>query len=113
MYMFLNIYVLGGILHLACEELIYTVTTLPSFPRRYTFGERVNGTVKINATLEASRRRASFLFYERTARLVQKTMHSADSFVALSIGHFQYSSHWWIWFQVATSTFANFIVTTG
>ena len=84
-HVFEYIHVLGGILHLACEELIYTVTTLPSFPCRYTFGERVNGTVEINATLEASRRRSSFLFYERTARLVQKTMHSADSFVALSI----------------------------
>ena len=28
--------------------------------------------MKINATLEASRRRVSFLFYERTARLVQE-----------------------------------------
>ena len=51
---------------------VYTETTLPSFPCRYTFGERVNGTVKINATLEASGRRTSFLFYERTARLVRK-----------------------------------------
>jgi len=37
---------------------------------RYTFGERVQGTVKVNATLENSRRGESFLFYERTATLV-------------------------------------------
>ena len=46
-------------------------TTLPLLPCRYTFGERVNGTVKINATLEASGKGKPFLFYERTARLDQ------------------------------------------
>ena len=44
---------------------------LPLLPCRYTFGERVNGTVKINATLEASGKGKPFLFYERTARLDQ------------------------------------------
>ena len=70
MYMFLSIYVFWGYIFYILH--VYTETTLPSFPCRYTFGERVNGTVKINATLEASGRRTSFLFYERTARLVQK-----------------------------------------
>ena len=46
-------------------------------PCRYTFGERVNGTVKINATLEASGRGESFLFYERTARLDRVLDHFA------------------------------------
>ena len=65
-------YVLGVFYILHVRNKYNTETTFPSFPSRYTFGERVNGTVKINATLEASGRRASFLFYERTARLVQK-----------------------------------------
>ena len=41
---------------------------------RYIFGERVNGTVMVNATLEASGKGKPFLFYDRTARMdkVQK-----------------------------------------
>jgi len=56
---------------------------------KYTFGERVQGTVKMNATLETSIRRKSFLFYERIAALVNGTFtfqissnHSHETLVA-------------------------------
>jgi CD109 antigen len=35
----------------------------------YTFGEKVQGTVRVNATLESYRRRESFVFYDVTAEL--------------------------------------------
>ena len=37
---------------------------------KYTFGEDVDGRVKINATLMSSTREESFVIYERTANLV-------------------------------------------
>ena len=37
---------------------------------KYTFGEDVDGRVKINATLMSSTRRESSVIYERTANLV-------------------------------------------
>ena len=37
---------------------------------KYTFGENVNGRVKINATLMSATRRQSIVFYERTALMV-------------------------------------------
>ena len=38
---------------------------------KYTFGENVNGRVKINATLTSATRRESIVFYERTALMVR------------------------------------------
>ena len=40
-------------------------TTCPLLPCRYTFGERVNGTVKINATLEASGKEQNLFCFMR------------------------------------------------
>ena len=38
---------------------------------KYTFGENVNGRVKINATLMSSTRRESMVFYDKTADMVR------------------------------------------
>ena len=47
---------------------------------KYTFGEDVDGSVKINATLVSSTRRESFVIYERTAKLVWvQTKHGEAS----------------------------------
>ena len=37
---------------------------------KYTFGENVDGRVKVNATLMSSIRRESLVFYNQTANLV-------------------------------------------
>ena len=44
--------------------------SLPDVMRRYTFGEKVQGTVRVKATLRSVVRRESFVFYDVTAELV-------------------------------------------
>ena len=41
----------------------------------YTFGEPLQGTVKINATLTASGRRESLVFYDSTHTLVRDSQY--------------------------------------
>ena len=48
------------------------------FNSRYTFGERVDGTVRVNATLTSSSRRESIPFYDTTVPLVSLSPEYLD-----------------------------------
>ena len=50
-----------------------TPVCLSNVVYRYTFGERFQGVVRVNATLQAAAVRESFLFYDVTAQLVSST----------------------------------------
>ena len=69
---------------------LISITKLKPSAHRYTFGNNVQGTVKINATLEAAGRRESLSFYKVVNELVSCERYSISKYYDNIVPYYEF-----------------------